>query len=195
MIEFRQLKKEYGPLTAVDELNLTIDDGCVFGFIGRNGAGKTTTIRMMMGLLEPTAGTVVIGGHDIRREPERAKAIMYQNPSYVFFQQNQGEGPIGSQGTVLTGGRSIAIDPRFLPYGAPLFVDSIWPSGADEGLPMRRLFIAQDTGGAIRGAVRGDIFWGSGKTAEQYAGTMKSQGRYYILLPLAVAERRAQQGS
>lgn len=85
MIEFRKLKKTYGPLTAVDELDLAIDDGCVFGFIGRNGAGKTTTIRMMMGLLEPTAGTVVIGGHDIRREPEKAKAITGYLPDHPFL--------------------------------------------------------------------------------------------------------------
>lgn len=85
MIEFRKLKKTYGTLVAVDELELTIDEGCVFGFIGRNGAGKTTTIRMMMGLLEPSAGTVLLGGHDIRREPEKAKAITGYLPDHPFL--------------------------------------------------------------------------------------------------------------
>jgi ABC-2 type transport system ATP-binding protein len=85
VIEFRQLKKSYGSLVAVDTLSLTIDDGCVFGFIGRNGAGKTTTIRMMMGLLEPSAGTVLIGGHDVRREPEKAKAITGYLPDHPFL--------------------------------------------------------------------------------------------------------------
>jgi len=85
VIEFRKLKKTYGPLTAVDELELTIEEGCVFGFIGRNGAGKTTTIRMMMGLLEPSAGTVLLGGHDIRREPERAKAITGYLPDHPYL--------------------------------------------------------------------------------------------------------------
>jgi len=85
VIEFRKLAKTYGPLTAVDELTLAIDEGCVFGFIGRNGAGKTTTIRMMMGLLEPTSGTVVIGGHDIRREPEKAKALTGYLPDHPFL--------------------------------------------------------------------------------------------------------------
>ena len=85
MIEFRRLKKTYGPLTAVDELSLTIEEGCVFGFIGRNGAGKTTTIRMMMGLLEPTSGTVVIGGHDVRSEPEKAKAMTGYLPDHPFL--------------------------------------------------------------------------------------------------------------
>jgi len=75
VIRFEGLCKRYGPLTAVDDLTLEIEAGTVFGFLGRNGAGKTTTIRMMMGLLEPTAGTVVLGGHDIAREPEAAKAL------------------------------------------------------------------------------------------------------------------------
>jgi ABC-type multidrug transport system ATPase subunit len=85
VIEFQKLTKSYGPLTAVDALDLTIDEGCVFGFIGRNGAGKTTTIRMMMGLLEPTSGTVVIGGHDVRREPEKAKALTGYLPDHPFL--------------------------------------------------------------------------------------------------------------
>ena len=75
MIRFAGLRKTYGPLVAVDDLDFEVEPGRVFGFLGRNGAGKTTTIRMMMGLLEPTAGTVTLDGHDIAREPEAAKAI------------------------------------------------------------------------------------------------------------------------
>jgi ABC-2 type transport system ATP-binding protein len=75
MIRLVGLRKVYGRTVAVDGLDLTIDAGQVFGFIGPNGAGKTTTIRMMMGLLAPTSGTVLLGGHDIAREPEAAKAI------------------------------------------------------------------------------------------------------------------------
>ncbi|HZR81296.1 MAG TPA: ABC transporter ATP-binding protein [Candidatus Binatia bacterium] len=85
MIEIRALKKSYGPIVAVDELTLEIPAGCVFGFLGRNGAGKTTTIRMMMGLLEPTAGTVLLGGHDIRRAPEAAKAITGYLPDHPYL--------------------------------------------------------------------------------------------------------------
>ncbi len=75
MIRLVALRKVYGSTVAVAGLDLTIDTGQVFGFIGPNGAGKTTTIRMMMGLLAPTSGTVVLGGHDVRQEPEEAKAI------------------------------------------------------------------------------------------------------------------------
>ena len=75
MIRIERLRKTYGPIVAVDDLTLEVASGTVLGFLGRNGAGKTTTIRMMVGLLEPTAGTVVLDGHDIRRTPEAAKAV------------------------------------------------------------------------------------------------------------------------
>ena len=75
MIAIERLRKCFGPLVAVDDLELAVEPGTVFGFLGRNGAGKTTTIRMMMGLLAPTSGTVRLGGHDIGREPEAAKRI------------------------------------------------------------------------------------------------------------------------
>ena len=85
MIEIEGLSKRYGSVVAVDELHLTIEAGQIFGFIGRNGAGKTTTIRMMMGLLEPSAGTVRLGGFDVLREPERAKAITGYLPDHPFL--------------------------------------------------------------------------------------------------------------
>ena len=75
MIAIERLCKRFGPLVAVDDLDFTVETGTVFGFLGRNGAGKTTTIRMMMGLLEPTSGTVRLGGHDIAREPDAAKRM------------------------------------------------------------------------------------------------------------------------
>ena len=85
MIRLEHLTKRYGTLVAVDDLSLEVESGCVFGFLGRNAAGKTTTIRMMMGLLEPTAGTAVLGGHDIRRAPEAAKAVTGYLPDHPFL--------------------------------------------------------------------------------------------------------------
>jgi ABC-2 type transport system ATP-binding protein len=73
MIETKNLTKRYGSLVAVDRLDLNVSQGTIFGFIGPNGAGKTTTIKMLAGLIEPDAGTVIIGGADIREEPEKAK--------------------------------------------------------------------------------------------------------------------------
>jgi ABC-2 type transport system ATP-binding protein len=85
MIRATKLRKAYGPLVAVDDLDLEIAAGEVFGFLGPNGAGKTTTIRMMIGLLKPTSGTVCLGGHDIAREPEAAKAITGYLPDHPFL--------------------------------------------------------------------------------------------------------------
>jgi len=85
VIRLERLRKTYGALVAVDDLSLEVQPGCVFGFLGRNGAGKTTTIRMMIGLLEPTAGTAILGGHDIRRAPEAAKAVTGYLPDHPFL--------------------------------------------------------------------------------------------------------------
>jgi membrane-bound lytic murein transglycosylase A len=173
-----------------------LDDGTEIrvGYAGKNGRPYVAIGRVLADRGEIPLEQVSL--QSIRAwlaaNPDRAKEVMYRNPSFIFFQQIEGEGPIGAQGTVLTPSRSIAVDTRLLPLGVPLFVDTVWPAGTDQGLPMRRLMIAQDTGGAIRGPVRGDIYWGSGDIAGDFAGAMKSQGRYYLLLPVTVAERRAQ---
>ena len=126
----------------------------------------------------------------LRAHPAEAAALMAANPSYVFFRRLEGEGPVGAEGTVLSAGRSLAVDRRYLPLGVPLWLDAMAPTtGSGPDRPLRRVVIAQDTGGAIRGPVRGDVFWGHGAEAEAVAGHMKHEGRYYILLPLAVADR------
>jgi len=122
----------------------------------------------------------------LNANPERMRALMHENPSYIFFRELSGDGPVGAQGVALTPGRSLAIDRRYLPLGAPMMVDVDY---ADEtGGPLRRLMVAQDTGGAIRGVVRADVFWGSGKPAEELAGPMAARGRYWILLPKGVGQ-------
>lgn len=133
----------------------------------------------------------------LRANPTQAAALMQKNPRYIFFREIDGpdataEGPVGAQGVTLTPMRSLAVDTGLLPLGAPLWLDTVWPPGAAQaGEPLRRLMIAQDTGGAIKGAVRGDFFWGTGEAALDQAGAMKEKGRYYLLLPKPVAERRA----
>ena len=121
--------------------------------------------------------------------PDEAVDVMRTNASYVFFNELAGEGPLGAQGVALTPGRSLAVDPRFLPYGGPLWLDSTFPGpagGGEPGLPLRRLVVAQDTGGAIRGVVRGDVFWGPGDEAAGLAGRMRQEGRLWLLLPVTV---------
>ena len=113
--------------------------------------------------------------------PNDAQAMMARNRSFVFFRILQGDGPIGAMGVALVPGRSLAVDRRFIPLGLPVWLDATDPLSA--GTPLRRLMVAQDTGGAIRGPVRGDVFWGHGAKAAARAGRMKSRGRYYLLLP------------
>jgi membrane-bound lytic murein transglycosylase A len=116
--------------------------------------------------------------------PGEAEKTMEANPSYVFFRELPGDAAIGAQGVALTPERSLAVDHRFLPYGLPLWLDAEAP---DAGARLRRLVIAQDTGGAIKGPVRGDFFWGFGHEAGEKAGRMKSKGRYFLLLPRGAA--------
>lgn len=116
-----------------------------------------------------------------RANPQRLTELIAANPSYVFFREeaSAGEGPKGAQGLPLTAGRSIAVDPRSIPLGAPVFLAFNMP----DGKPMQRLMLAQDTGGAIRGRVRADFFWGFGAEAGSMAGRMRQQGRIWILWP------------
>jgi len=107
--------------------------------------------------------------------------LLNKNPSYVFFRNLDRDGAIGGESVVLTPERSLAIDHTYYPYGLPLWLDAAHP---EQGRPaMRQLMIGQDTGGAIRGPVRGDVFWGYGERAEKYAGPMKSKGKLWALLP------------
>ncbi|MDD5587463.1 MAG: MltA domain-containing protein, partial [Alphaproteobacteria bacterium] len=120
----------------------------------------------------------------LHAHPERAQAMMNRNPSVVFFRCVEGDGPKGAQGVVLTPGRSLAVDTAFVPLGVPLWLD---PKEDASGEVIRpRLVVAQDTGGAIKGPVRGDLFWGSSPGAEARAGAMQSRGTYYLLLPKTV---------
>jgi membrane-bound lytic murein transglycosylase A len=128
-----------------------------------------------------------------RAGPQRLNEMLWSNPRVVFFreealadevsgQAGQGGpgGPRGAQGVPLTPGRSVAVDPTAVPYGTPLWLDTTEPLSAT---PLRRVVMAQDTGGAITGAVRVDYFWGSGEVAEQQAGRMKQPVRVWALWP------------
>lgn len=116
--------------------------------------------------------------------PERRQELLNANPSYVFFKEEKladpGKGPKGALGVPLTSQRSIAVDAQFVPLGAPVFLSTTQP-GSEH--PLQRLMMAQDTGGAIRSAVRADYFWGYGTEAGEKAGKMKQRGMMWVLLP------------
>lgn len=116
----------------------------------------------------------------LEANPREARKVMNHNAAFVFFKRLKGDGPLGAQGVALTPERSLAVDRRYVPLGTPLWLDTTFPLS---DRPLRRLFIAQDTGGAIKGPVRGDVFWGHGPKAAKNAGRMKQRGTYYLLLP------------
>lgn len=121
----------------------------------------------------------------LEAHPKEAREVMETNPSYIFFQELKGEGPLGAQGIPLTPGRSLAVDLQYVPLSVPLWLVSGVPSPreSEPDGKLRRLLVTQDTGGAIRGPVRGDVFWGFGEEAEAIAGRMKHRGKMWLLLP------------
>ncbi|MBL4740146.1 MAG: murein transglycosylase A [Sneathiella sp.] len=124
----------------------------------------------------------------LENNPEKADEVMNKNASYIFFRELKTSGPIGAQGVELTAGRSLAVDRKWMPLGVPIWLQTEIEED-NKPFPINRLLIAQDTGGAIRGPVRGDVFWGNGPLAYERAGAMKSTGEYWILLPNSVAAK------
>ena len=118
------------------------------------------------------------------RNPDKLSALLNSNTSYVFFRElpPSAGGPPGALGLALTPGRSLAVDPRAVVLGSPVYLSTTWPNSTQ---PLNRLMLAQDTGGAIKGAIRADFFWGFGAEAAQHAGSMRQNGRLWVLLPRA----------
>jgi membrane-bound lytic murein transglycosylase A len=119
----------------------------------------------------------------LRDNPARAQALFNENPRYIFFvlKADSDAGAVGSLNVPLTPGRSIAIDPTVVPLGTPVWLSTRHPG--PDGKVLQNLVFAQDTGAAIKGPLRADLFWGHGKEAEVAAGTMKEQGSMLVLLP------------
>lgn len=116
---------------------------------------------------------------------EEAAELMDTNPSYVFFRELPGKAPVGAEGVELTASRSLAVDKNYLPYGVPVWLETAIPTQyAKRGQPFHRLMVAQDTGGAIKGPVRGDIFFGYGQKPERLASYMQGRGSYAVFLPV-----------
>ncbi|SEP24846.1 murein transglycosylase A [Nitrosovibrio sp. Nv6] len=117
-----------------------------------------------------------------QRNPHKLGELLRQNSSFVFFRELPAAvpGPLGSLGVPLTAGRSLAVDPRAVPQGAPVFLATTWPNTDKQ---LYRLMVAQDTGGAIKGNVRADFFWGFGREAADQAGKMRQTGKMWVLMP------------
>jgi membrane-bound lytic murein transglycosylase A len=157
------------------------------GYAGSNGHRYASVGRWLIdeGEIEPHEASWQGIRQWMEAHPERVAGLLAVNPRYIFFRQIDGDGPIGAAGVALTPGRSLAVDLRYLPLDVPMWLDAENP---EKNAPrLQRLMLAQDTGSAIRGIVRGDFYWGSGDAALAKAGRMKSEGTYYLLLPKALA--------
>lgn len=151
------------------------------GYAGNNGRAFTGIGAVMAkrGLLKKGVSTMAEIKQWLIDNPTKAQSLMHENNRYIFFKKMKNTGAVGAAGVRLTAGRSLAVDPAFVPLGSFLWLETTSPDGA----PLNRLMTAQDTGSAIKGAVRGDFFWGTGDDALKQAGRMKSEGRYFVLLP------------
>jgi membrane-bound lytic murein transglycosylase A len=162
---------------------INLDDGShvMVSYADQNGHPYRSVGKLLLARGEPTP--------DIdrwwRNHPHQLQQLLSENPSYVFFRPLKMDTlmPPGALGVGLTAQRSIAVDPRFIPLGAPVFLSTSWPNSST---PLQRLMVAQDTGGAIKGRGRVDLFWGVGDGAGNYAKRMKQQGRMWLLLPNAM---------
>lgn len=168
-----------------------LQDGRVVhvGFAGRNGHAYHAIGRDLIaqGVIPPEKMSLQAIRAWLLANPQRADQLMDRNRSYIFFRFNQARGAVGAMGVPLTPGRSMAVDPTKIPLGAPVWLATTDPVTA--GQPLRRLMMAQDTGSAIKGAARGDFFWGVGADAEARAGRMRQRGQFYLLLPKARSGR------
>lgn len=165
---------------------LRLPDGSVMriGYDSQNGHDYVGIGRLLRdrGALAPGQATMQGIIDYLRADPVRGAAVMRENPSWIFFRELTGAGPLGALGLPVTARVSVATDPKYVPLGAPIFLsmDRAEPGG---------LWIAQDTGGAIKGANRVDTFWGAGPEARAIAGGMSARGVALILLPKASVAR------
>ncbi len=165
---------------------LELEDGGVMhvGYADHNGHPYRSIGRLLIdrGELSPDRASMQGIKAWAQKNPDKLQAVLDHNPRYVFFRELPPglSGPLGAQGVPLTARRSIAVDPRFVPLGAPVFLATTWPLSKK---PLNQLMLAQDTGSAIRGAVRADFFWGYGDAAGREAGRMKQALRMWLLLP------------
>ena len=154
------------------------------GYADQNGQAYNSIGRVLIERGELTKDQASMQGikNWARNNLSKLRDLLNTNPSYVFFRELPAglSGPLGALGVPISAERSVAIDPKFIPLGAPIFLSTTQPNSLT---PLKRLMLAQDTGGAIKGGVRADFFWGAGNEAGAKAGAMKQQGKIWVLLP------------
>jgi membrane-bound lytic murein transglycosylase A len=154
------------------------------GYDNQNGHTYNSIGRLLVERGELTMANASMNGikNWVKSNPTKLRELLNNNPSYVFFRELPAglPGPLGALGVPILAERAVAIDPKFVPLGAPVFLSTTQPNSTK---PLKRLMMAQDTGGAIKGGVRADFFWGAGYAAGAKAGAMKQMGKIWVLLP------------
>ncbi|MPZ29399.1 MAG: murein transglycosylase [Rhodospirillales bacterium] len=158
------------------------------GFDGSNNRPYTAigNVLLEMGVFKSKEQATWPAIRDwLKRNPQQAREVMRRNERYIFFRDTKTKGAVGAEGVSLTAQRSMAVDTAFTPYGTPIWIDTVRPVARKPGATesYRRLTIAQDAGTAIQGPARGDIFFGSGRQAADWAGRMNNGGRAIVLVP------------
>lgn len=167
-------------------IKLTSGEQFVVGYAAENGARYTPVAKVLIdqGVMTKDNASMQHIRKYLEAHPDQLDPVLNQNKSFVFFSVLQKEAALGAQGVALTPGYSLAIDRKWVPLGAPIWLNTSRPDQqSDKQKVFQRLMIAQDTGGAIRGVVRGDVYWGAGERATSIAGKMKNRGHYWLLLP------------
>ncbi len=157
------------------------------GYAGQNGAAYTSiaSVLIKQGVMSSDTASMQNIRAYFEEHPDKMMEVINKNKSFVFFEKQQKAVARGAQGVFLSAGYSLAVDRSWVPLGTPVWLNTTRPNAEkkEEQVPLKRLFVAQDTGGAIKGPVRGDVFWGSGPEAGEIAGRMKNKGTYWLLLP------------
>ncbi|MCH9757233.1 MAG: murein transglycosylase A [Gammaproteobacteria bacterium] len=164
------------------------------GYAGQNGAAYTSiaSVLIKQGVMTSDTASMQNIRAYFKEHPDKMQDVINQNKSFVFFEKQQKAAARGAQGVFLTAGYSLAVDRAWVPLGAPVWLNTTRPDvEKKEQVPLQRLFIAQDTGGAIKGPVRGDVFWGDGDKAGAIAGRMKNKGQYWVMLPRSTPQEEA----
>lgn len=170
---------------------LRLPDGSVMriGYDSQNGRDYTGIGKLLRdrGLIGPGQASMQGIVQWLRDHPAEGRAVMRENKSWVFFRELTGPGPVGAMGVPVTGHATVAADPKFVPLGAPVWLSLDRREGTG-------IWVAQDTGGAIKGANRFDTFWGAGDQARAIAGGMSGRGTAFLLLPVGTLARLQAEG-
>lgn len=172
---------------------ITYPDGSkhYLGYAGENGAPYRAIAGVLINKGVMTRHNASMQGIKkyLKQHPEEVDAVLHENESFVFFQEQSQSGALGAQGLALTPEVSLAVDLRHIPLGLPLWLDTKYTNESSEEKGFQKLMLSQDTGGAIRGPVRGDVYWGDDARAAALAGRMKHPGQYWIFVPRQQAKQ------